>query len=326
MPIVSVVIPLYNSEAWIADTLQSVLAQETCGWEYEIIIVDDGSTDNGPAVVAEVLRKATIPWRIIATPNGGPSKARNVGWRSARGEWIQFLDADDLLHPQKLLKQIRHVETKNAEAAVVYSPWCRFQVITTGCIQRFGTVIPEVGRNPVAELLRSSNFVAVGSYIIRKQLLLEVGGWDESCWLIEDVHLLLRVAASGGGFQYAHSEEPLLLYRQHGENSLSHRRTEFIDGIVRNTMLAEKVLKRNGGLGEPEAKILADCYSQAVSYYMGVSDARAVELSQQVTALVPKFIPDGPSRFRIVARVVGYRRAIQLGSVYRRLMLLLLSR
>ena len=94
---ISVVIPLYNKEASIAQSLKSVLSQEYD--DYEVVIVDDGSTDGSVAVV-EAINDPRI--RLIKQENGGPSKARNTGVKNAKGEWILFLDADDEMLPGAL--------------------------------------------------------------------------------------------------------------------------------------------------------------------------------------------------------------------------------
>src|SRR5258708_40363258 len=106
-PLVSVVIPLFNAEDWIEDTLRSVQAQQLDPKELEVLIVNDGSTDRGVERAAAVLSTSRIPYRFIGGPNRGPSHARNLGWRLARAPWIQFLDADDLLSPDKISTQLR---------------------------------------------------------------------------------------------------------------------------------------------------------------------------------------------------------------------------
>lgn len=96
---ISIVIPLYNKEQSIAQTLDSVLRQE--GADFEIVIVDDGSTDRSYQIAAEYARKDKRI-HLYQQENGGPSKARNTGVRKANGEWILFLDADDELLPKAL--------------------------------------------------------------------------------------------------------------------------------------------------------------------------------------------------------------------------------
>src|SRR4029077_18109690 len=100
MPLVSVVIPAYNAAEWVAETIESVLHQTYN--DLEVIVVNDGSTDRTVDIAEEILRKGRFPYRIVDQENSGPSSSRNRGCRTARGTWIQFLDADDLLHPRKI--------------------------------------------------------------------------------------------------------------------------------------------------------------------------------------------------------------------------------
>ena len=94
---ISVIIPLYNKEPIIERSLQSVLSQDYD--DFEVVVVNDGSTDRS----ADIVRSINDPRiRLIEQENGGPSKARNTGTKSARGEWILFLDADDELLPGAL--------------------------------------------------------------------------------------------------------------------------------------------------------------------------------------------------------------------------------
>ena len=96
-PLISVVIPLYNKEKTIVSTLQSVLQQKGC--EYEVVVVDDGSTDKSMDQVSSIQDDRV---RFFSKPNGGPGSARNEGAKMAEGEWIVFLDADDELLPDAL--------------------------------------------------------------------------------------------------------------------------------------------------------------------------------------------------------------------------------
>ena len=104
MPTVSVVIPLYNARTVIQETIESVLAQT---WkDYEIIVVDDGSTDGSD----EVVRQFTGRARLVRRENGGVAKARNLGIEQSSGKYVALLDHDDLWHPTKLEKQVAVLE------------------------------------------------------------------------------------------------------------------------------------------------------------------------------------------------------------------------
>jgi len=113
--LISVIIPLYNKESRIFDTIQSVLNQSYC--QLELIVVDDGSTDRSAEVVKSVFDRRL---RLIQKPNGGPSSARNRGVREAKGEWVYFIDADDLMESNTLSHFVGLVE-KNPDINVFVS-------------------------------------------------------------------------------------------------------------------------------------------------------------------------------------------------------------
>src|SRR6266853_2661971 len=111
--LVSILIPAYNAEAWIGDTIRSCLAQT---WPHvEVIVVDDGSRD-ATLEVARTFESASV--KVVTQPNSGAPVARNRAFELARGAFIQWLDADDLLHPDKIASQM-HVAEKIADPAVL---------------------------------------------------------------------------------------------------------------------------------------------------------------------------------------------------------------
>src|SRR5215470_4845923 len=117
---VSIIIPCFNAERWLAETLRSALAQS--GINREIILVDDGSTDQSREIAAQFTAQGV---HVIDQANRGASAARNAGLRAAKGKWIQFLDADDLLGPEKLARQVAALE-RAGEDVLAAGPWGRF--------------------------------------------------------------------------------------------------------------------------------------------------------------------------------------------------------
>src|ERR1051326_6194318 len=105
-PDVSIVIPMYNAAEWIEATLRSVAEQRLARERLELIVIDDGSRDDSVQMVASILEAHALEARVIASENVGASAARNKGWKLARADWVQFLDADDLLAPSKLELQV----------------------------------------------------------------------------------------------------------------------------------------------------------------------------------------------------------------------------
>ena len=114
---ISIIIPLYNKEKFILDTLRSVYLQDISNWE--CIIVDDGSTDMGLELVYEFISTHPAKWKVLPIKNGGQTKARNLGIKAAVGRYLAFLDADDLWVPDKLSKQFKFLEANPAVSGVL---------------------------------------------------------------------------------------------------------------------------------------------------------------------------------------------------------------
>src|SRR5687767_14774856 len=125
-PLVSILIPAYNAEQWIASTIESALAQT---WQRkEVIIVDDGSTD-GTLTAARRLASGSV--RVIAQDNQGASGARNTAFAACQGDYIQWLDADDVLHPEKVAKQLFRLTESSNPRALLSGPWGAFAYQTS---------------------------------------------------------------------------------------------------------------------------------------------------------------------------------------------------
>src|SRR2546422_9664166 len=117
MPAVSIIIPCFNAEPFLIEAIESVFRQTYR--DFEVIVIDDGSTDNSRAVIESLGAHA----RIESGPNRGASAARNRGTQLAKGDFIQYLDADDLLTPDALSRRVETLRQTNSDVA--YSDWRR---------------------------------------------------------------------------------------------------------------------------------------------------------------------------------------------------------
>lgn len=176
-PTVTVVIPAYNAERFIERTLQSVLQQTFT--DFELIVVNDGSTD----ATSEIIRRlfgTDARCRVIDRTNGGLSRARNLGLREARGEFVAFVDSDDLWHPEKLAYQVAALrEGEGRRAGAVYAP---FRVIDAE--DRVWTKFDDRPAFSGYMLARHLYGRAVGngsSLMVRRSVALEVGGFNPVC-------------------------------------------------------------------------------------------------------------------------------------------------
>jgi glycosyltransferase involved in cell wall biosynthesis len=204
-PYVSVVIPAYNAEATIAQTISSVLAQTFK--DFEIVVVNDGSIDRTASFVNHL--SATDPRiTLVSQHNTGVAAARNCGISSARSELIAPLDADDLWHATYLEKQIKTLD-QNMNTVLVYA-WSRY-IDSDGNITWTPYYRVVEGRVFARQLYW--NIVGNGSaMILRKSVALEFGGYDSRVVPTEDLMLQLKVASR---YSIAVTREYLVGYRQH---------------------------------------------------------------------------------------------------------------
>jgi glycosyltransferase involved in cell wall biosynthesis len=317
-PRVTVVMPVHNTREWIGEALASVVAQQYPRDCLEIIVVDDGSSDGSARVAQQVLGCSKILHRVFRTENGGPSRARNLGWRAGSGEWVQFLDSDDLLALTKISTQMEVARCLPAEVAVVYSPWQRLGYMD-GAWRPLGLVVsPKLGQDVVGDLLRTETFVPTGSHLVRRSWLEETGGYDERCWLIEDVDFQLRIGMAGGVFSFVRSETPLSFYRMRGDGSLSRRDAKaFVAGCQRNAEMVERCWRLRGTLTPVRAAILADAYFYVARNLASTDEQEYTRVVAKMVELVPKYLPPGPLRLRLLSRLIGYRKAERVAGVYR---------
>ncbi len=316
---VSVVIPLHNSEHWITETIGSVLRQNVGPALVEIIVVDNGSTDRSMEIVRGLLSGTSVRHELVSLEkNHGPSYARNVGWRRSHSEWIQFLDSDDLLAASKTNHQLQVATASHQNVAVVYSEWQQY------CFGRewapSGPVFaPSLDGDVIQELLAPSNFIPTGSQLFRRSWLENIGGFDEKCWMIEDVHLSLRLAMAGGKFIFAPAGQALFYYRRRGTSSLSGgRRLDFLTGCVRNLRLAEEHWVRHKMMNEVRLQFLLDSYELLLHNLAALKTSEFEKLLNHVLSLSPKWLPRNP-RMRIASKVLGYRLAECVAVRYRSL-------
>lgn len=247
-PLVTVIVPTYNYGHFIGETLESLHAQTYQNWE--CIIVDDGSTDHTSEIVAGyVAQDARI--KFIQQKNQRQAAARNHGLKHATGQYIQFLDADDLLEPEKFARQVAYLE-QYPEVDIVYSNVRYFE---TGKVheRRFSSGdegerwMPEIsgaGKGVLMSLLRN-NIMAVNASLFKRSTVEMVGLFNEKLPPVEDWDYLIRCAVAGARFQYEDAEGVRALVRSHPTSSSHDRR-----GMIRAELLMREEIRPF--IAEPE--------------------------------------------------------------------------
>ena len=181
MELVSVLVPAYNTEKYISSAIDSVITQTYP--KIEIIIVDDGSTDMTVAVAKNKLQKEfNGPWRVLELgSNRGVNTARNIAWRAAKGSWLQCLDSDDFLAPNKIEIQVAAGREAASDVGAVYSSYQSVLVEDDKIVPAGPIRSPNVeSKAPVTYLAFDSGlYLMHQTCLFRRQVLEEVGGFDE---------------------------------------------------------------------------------------------------------------------------------------------------
>jgi glycosyltransferase involved in cell wall biosynthesis len=196
---ISIAIPAYNAEASLRETLESALAQTRAA--HEIIVVDDGSKDR----TEEIARSYGDRIRYIRQENQGIAGARNTAIREATGDWVAFLDHDDLILPQKLEKQVAVIEA-NPNLVVVYSAFTYLYLDGT---------TKQVDAFPAKDLwpaLRYRTPILPSTSIVRRSALLEIGGF-EKVYCVDDWNLWFRLVRRYSVSAFQEVPESLTTYR-----------------------------------------------------------------------------------------------------------------
>ncbi|MBA4190998.1 MAG: family 2 glycosyl transferase [Planctomycetaceae bacterium] len=217
MPNVSIVMAAKNYARFLPMAVESVLAQTFTDWE--LVIVDDGSTDNTPAVVRPFLADSRI--RYFRSDKLGQTRAKNLGLRLSRGEFVAFIDADDAWSPTKLDKQLA-VFREKPDVGVVF---CRRSLIDEQSRPIPAKPAPTPPRGRVLDKLFVQNFVCFSTAVARREVFSQVGAFDPQWDLAIDFDLWLRVAKHHA-FDYV--DEELVQYRT-GHGNLSKKLLDRVD-------------------------------------------------------------------------------------------------
>jgi len=214
---VSVLIPAYNAAAYIEQTLDSVLAQT---WPHlEVIVVDDGSRDD---TLAKAQRYASATVQVVSQANAGASAARNRAFALATGDYIQYLDADDLLHPDKIRAQLTCLQQRPA-ARLSASAWAMFYTEPDEQALR-PTVLWQEYTDSVQWLVtawENGVWMQPSAWLTHRALIAAAGPWDERISLHDDGEFFSRVLLKASGSPIVFCAEAKSFYRKGISDSLS---------------------------------------------------------------------------------------------------------
>jgi glycosyltransferase involved in cell wall biosynthesis len=289
-PLVSVVVPTFNRKAWLREAIDSVLNQQHAP-SIEIIVVDDGSTDGTAEAMSDLSSQPIV--RYFSQKNTGkPSIARNRGLREAKGEFIAFLDSDDLLHPESISRRLEILKAFE-DVGLVSTDWRCFSgsldlgtrpsiISAKGFLEKVPADMIDLradklfvfGKSFVYELLQS-DCMNTSSVMLRRKVLDIAGPFDESITIGEDYDLWLRLGALA---RIAFLDEPLAFMRTHTSHITDDERRNFED----DRRVIERFLRRSGpvpaGLRRRVSDRLAQFYAAGGAVFLRDRDnSRALQ-------------------------------------------------
>lgn len=311
--LVSILIPAYNAERWIKDTIQSALAQT---WEnIEVFVVDDGSTDN----TAQIARKfESKSLKVISQKNGGPCYARNVAFTMCQGDFIQWLDSDDLLAPDKLSAQLSKHNNHGGDRILYSSAWGRFFYRTSKAKFEPDILWQDMGtRDFLVRSFTSDCWMQPSSWLVSRDLTERAGPWNENLFLNDDGEYFCRVIAESSFVRFV--ENARCYYRYGFPGCLSSQKSP--KAIASLDLSIKLCVDRLLQLEHSEETIKASIRlmnKYLSSIYPYATDPHVKKLMDKACSRIIEFggkieRPEETLKFKVARKVLGRRNARYLG-------------
>ncbi|MBC7879714.1 MAG: glycosyltransferase family 2 protein [Anaerolineae bacterium] len=305
-PLVSILIPAYNAEAWIAETIHSALNQT---WpNLEIIIVNDGSSDN-TLKIAQGFQSRSV--KVINQRNQGAAAARNRAYSESSGEFIQYLDADDLLSPAKVEIQVGKLLEAGTQY-VAYGEWVRFINSPNNpefdVAPNWGDVLP---LDWLIDAWENQKMIHPGSWLVPRMITEETGLWNESLSLNDDGEFFCRIVLASQGLKFckgAFSYYRTFKHKQKSNLSSTHSRSGIESALRSLELCMEEILKTESS-DRTRSACAAGFQSIIYTFYPDYSEILA-KAEERVRALGgSKLKPFAGHRYQLLCKLVGWKMA-----------------
>lgn len=305
-PLVSILIPCRNAAPWLEACLDSAFAQT---WpDKEIILVDDGSADGSAEIAARYLPRGL---RLIQGPARNASSARNAALRAATGEWIQFLDADDVLAPDKVGLQME-AALAHPEAALLSASWGAFRENPQDAVFHPSLLDRDLSGVEYLQLHWETGAMRQpAAWLARRRLLDSIGPWDETLTLNDDGEYFARAALAAGSILHVGAAKAY--HRQGHSGRLSSRRDPAaLDSLFRSVAAATDALLKADG-SERTRRACAHAWKCAAFELHPENTRRSQQAWQRSRELggSNRPFPAGPA-FEAASAVLGWRMAKRL--------------
>ncbi|MBW4633499.1 MAG: glycosyltransferase [Iphinoe sp. HA4291-MV1] len=300
-PLVSVIIPCFNADRWIAEAIDSCFNQTYSN--IEIIVIDDGSTDNSLEIIKKYEKKIILE----SLPHKGGNYARNRGFVISKGKYIQFLDADDYILPEKIERQVHFLEATGAD--IVYGDWRHKHHLPDGTsfldkVEISGTQVD------VVESLLANWWTAVASLLYRRTAIEKSGDWDEKLCAAQDRDFFLSVAITD--VKVVYQSGCYSIYRRYGNVTVSSSSTPiWIESHYAVLEKAEKKLKQMNKLTIKYRYALAKSYFELARGSLLIDNySQYLRLLEKTLIVFPDFKRNTTRPlYLIIQSICGFRHA-----------------
>lgn len=265
-PLVSIIIPLYNAENYIEDCIFSLLQQTYK--EIEIIIVDDGSSDNSLAIARQYESEIV---HIYSQKNKGACAARNYGFEKSKGEYVQFMDADDTIDDKKVELQIEKLRNYGFDPTIV--AFCKWQYLENPCVALDDRICHDYD-NPVdmlVDFILCPHWMYPHAYLVHRELVKKTEGWDENILKNQDGEFFARIKTVASKLVFV--DRTCVYYRSQTPGSLSKGLSyEKQESVLETLIRISEIIRRSANVKKDQAvKIyLLDFIDRFYPYYNNI--------------------------------------------------------
>jgi glycosyltransferase involved in cell wall biosynthesis len=310
-PLVSILIPCYNSVLYIAETLNSVISQTYTNWE--CIIVDDHSTDNSTEIVEQYSRQYPEKIKLFTNSRKGASAARNYAFKKSTGDYIQYLDADDLLTTNKLEYQIK-LFNKFGNNIITNCKWGRF-TDTPSAVKWEQQSINRNYNNPIDWLTDSwmgKGMAANSSWLTPRHLIEKAGLWDESLNINQDGEFFCRVLMHAKAIKFCNNAGVYYRSGLAGSISLNKNQSNIkAESLLKSYQSYERVLSVKDN--KTVRKALGNNYLNFMYRFYYLYPELSLQAENGFWELgLQKMWPVGGGKFILVAKLIGFKKTLGL--------------
>jgi glycosyltransferase involved in cell wall biosynthesis len=294
-PLISIVIPCYNAEQWIADAIQSALSQTYS--PIEVIVVDDGSSDSSQEIIESYNGDVVLEF----LDHGGAPRARDKGWKLARGEFIHFLDADDVLFPACVNRKVELAMVSGAD--IVYSGVFFYDIQANAGIYEPQSPPGNSAVETVAHIIAKT--LVTSQLLVRRTSLEAIGGFDETLLKGQEHDLLFRLACRGAKFAYL--PEALSLNRiAHNPNSITavtSKNPRHLEVLL--TQFEERLRRTDFWNQQVRSALAGRFHSLGIQYLVAGEKENSIKALKHAKALHQTYTKDLPFSRRFIIPFLG---------------------